>query len=71
MAKTAQEGHDLRILPYQQKKEAYEMPGRCGNCGWTGTLLIPKGEKAPSHGLMEHPTTCPNCHVRNLVAVKP
>jgi len=62
---------DLRVLPDQKDKDAYDMPGRCRNCGWTGMLRIAKGERAPRDRSYHHgdrPAICQRCHVSELVA---
>lgn len=26
---------------------SYQMPGKCSNCGWAGTLILRMGQEAP------------------------
>jgi hypothetical protein len=48
----------------------YDMPGSCGNCAWTGTLVLRKGNERP-HIIGVHRdtrATCPNCGCRTVSA---
>lgn len=58
---------DLRILPYQKRKETYEMDGKCLNCHKTFQLRIAVGELAPAKGLSRRAATCPSCGCSELV----
>lgn len=43
---------------------AYVVRCVCSNCGYRGSLTLPKGTPAPSHGLAGRATECPNCGCR-------
>lgn len=48
----------------------YTLPGSCSNCGWSGTLSIPKGTKAPGRRTSFIPDgeECPRCGCRTVTA---
>jgi rRNA maturation protein Nop10 len=48
----------------------YSLSGSCSNCGWTGTLSIPRGSKAPGRKF-DHSSDaedCPRCGCRTVTA---
>lgn len=50
---------------------SYALPGSCGNCGWSGTLTIRKGEPRPTSSQLSHrdtSVTCPNCGCKTVSA---
>jgi hypothetical protein len=48
----------------------YEMDGVCGNCLWSGTLILPRGRQRPRiHGAhRDTRVTCPTCGCRTVSA---
>lgn len=62
------EVRDLRILPYQKERGAYEMAAECVNCGWHGRILIPMGDPAPGTDFGQRPAYCDTCGCRKVVA---
>ena len=54
--------------PCKDHPETYEMPGKCGNCGATFTLAIPRSHNAPGSGSA---WDCPLCGCAKVAAAHP
>jgi len=54
----------------QVQEGTYQVSVSCGNCGYLGSLNIPKGQKAPGRRktVLHDADDCPNCGCNTLTA---
>lgn len=70
MADSDKFGNETLDLRSSWRKDGdYTLPGRCSNCGWTGTLILSRGSRAPRlHGPSYNCATCERCGCKAIGA---